>query len=391
MNPSSPSKAGFTLVELMVSTAIIALIMLVLVAMTNQTSQTWRSTTEKIEKFQSARDGFESMTRKLSQATLNVNWDYLDKNGLVRSTNFTSNEFKNFIPATYGRVTDLRFVSGPMNPTSLVPKGLASDNVTRPGQGVFFQAPFGLVNDKASYGAMDNLLNTWGYFVEAGYDQTTPQFVANTVPQRWRTRLIEFMQPAENMSAYNKSDFSYAWFQTGMANPLNRRVLAENILTLIILPKLSKMDEDTRVKSQNVQASYLSPYYVYDSYPVDSSGNSLTINPGATPGSEPGMINPKNQLPPVLSVTMIAVDERSAERLDDKYSKSPVLGIDLAAAKAGVDYSSLFTSLIKNPFEGPDGDLARYEKILQSEKVTYRIFTSNVNIRGAKWSRLQTK
>ena len=63
------STAAFTLVELMVSVTVLSLIMVVLMSMTNQITQTWRSTTGKIEQFQEARDGFESMTRKLSQAT----------------------------------------------------------------------------------------------------------------------------------------------------------------------------------------------------------------------------------------------------------------------------------------------------------------------------------
>src|SRR5258708_20794096 len=104
MNSSSRFPTGFTLVELMVSTVMIGLIMLVLVGMTNQTSQTWRNATEKIEKFQSARDGFESMTRKLSQATLNTNWDYLDSAGNVRDKNVGTFAFNNFVPVYYGRV-----------------------------------------------------------------------------------------------------------------------------------------------------------------------------------------------------------------------------------------------------------------------------------------------
>jgi prepilin-type N-terminal cleavage/methylation domain-containing protein len=76
---------GFTLVELLVSTAIIALIMLMLVQVTNNISAAWRGTAEKVDKFQGARDGFEAMTRRISQATLNTYWDYYDISGVARS------------------------------------------------------------------------------------------------------------------------------------------------------------------------------------------------------------------------------------------------------------------------------------------------------------------
>ena len=112
MNPSRPfatrRRAAFTLVELLVSTVIIALLMLVLVAMTNQTAQTWRYTTEKIEKFQETRDGFEAMTRQISQATLNTYWDYLDSTGQSRPTSVGSPAYRSFIPNSYGRRSELR-------------------------------------------------------------------------------------------------------------------------------------------------------------------------------------------------------------------------------------------------------------------------------------------
>ena len=414
MKMSSRLSAGFTLVELMVSTAIIGLIMVVLVNMTNQTSQTWRSTTEKIEKFQSARDGFESMTRKLAQATLNTNWDYLDSAGNVRDKAVNTPAFNAFVPAYYGRVTDLRFASGPMTATSAVAlqtnpassfTGLSpAPDLLRPGHGVFFQAPFGAVTDP-NYSTMDNLLNTWGYFVEAGGDPSRPAFVDNAnVPERWRTRLMEFMQPAEKMSLYDPADKTYKWFTTGLTGA-NRpvRVLAENILTLIILPKLAKSDEDARAVQQSPQAALLAPQYIYDSQ--------TTLNPGAVlTVTDPGVVNPKNQLPPIVMVTMIAVDERSMQRLADKYchnaqlmaqsahgaqvSGSPsemVMGMDQVY---GSGYTSLFTDASKLegvPGTSNPGDLNLLETALSKAGITYRVFTSNVSIRGSKWSRIQTK
>ena len=140
------------------------------------------------------------------------------------------------------------------------------------------------------------------------------------------------------------------WFLSpGMlSTPRPTHVLAENILTLILLPKLSKQDEDWRVKNAGANAVMLSPQYVYDSTSPQAPAPYPILNPGANGGADPGGICPKNQLPPVIEVTMIAIDERSAERLNDKYPRSPLMGIDQAAGNAGISYTSLFTNAFAN-------------------------------------------
>jgi uncharacterized protein (TIGR02599 family) len=403
---SSRRAGAFTLVEMLVSTAIIALIMLVLVSITNQTAQTWSYTTEKIEKFQKARDGFESMTRRLSQATLNTYWDYL---GVVppsptlapRNKQIEHDDYKNFIPLSYGRMSELRFLSGPMTgsgTSALVPDGPPSGSDDQeaywPTHGVFFQAPLGIVNDTddtisklklpagSTYGAMDNLLNTWGYFLEVGYELDRPPFITPAMsPKRWRSRLMEFMQPAEKMGVY---ELKYPTSSTGwniitswISAPLQvsrtspdrpARTLAENVIALIILPKLSKEDQVARGAS----ASPLSPNYMYDS--------TKTANPGNTAGDSE--INPKNQLPPIVQVTMVAIDERSAARLVDKDGKSHVIGPDT---------STMFRQKSETLEKPETGELAEYERLLVEKGATYRIFNTNVSIKSSKWSRSQTQ
>jgi uncharacterized protein (TIGR02599 family) len=303
----------------------------------------------------------------------------------------------------YGRMSSLRFVSGPM---SLLTNG-SGDPTVRPTHGVFFQAPFGIVNsnDGTAYASMENLLNTWGYFVEAGYDLNRPSFLDPAmVPKRWRSRLIEYRQPTEQMQLYDSGGGSYGWFNVTLGPPGSgrpTRVLAENILALILIPKLSKGDEDARVA--NGAYPNLTPGYIYDS--------TLTLNPGPgglTPGPGSGSIdlggiNPKNQLPPIISVTMIAVDERSAIRMNEKSPDTPLMGMDAAAGRMSYTYNanyqdtnSLFTDpkkLEDDPVTNAagDGDIYKFEQILTNEKLTYRVFTTNVTIRGAKWSRAQTK
>ena len=372
--------AAFTLIEVLVSTAIIALVMLVLVSVVDQTSRTWRYTTEKIEKFQEARDGFESMTRKLSQATLNTYWEYL---GTVppsttlgpRDKNVGTNLYQNFIPKMYGRMSELRFKSGPMMGNNSIVSGGAANN--RPWHGVFFQAPFGVVENTATdEKSLNNLLNTWGYYLEVGDDDDRPTWIPEAVARkRWRSRLMEFSQSAESMvmNDTSYSDTTSNWFSLSLnsANP-PKRTVAENIIALIILPKLSKQDEDYRA-SRAGYVPYLSPNYIYDS--------TRTVNPPGVPGIDPGGINPKNQLPPIVHVTMVAIDDRSAQRFVDQNGQALVIG---------PAQGTRFTATSQNMERPQTGDLAQYERALIAMGLTYRIFSTNVSIRGAKWSRAQT-
>ncbi len=378
---------AFTLVELMVSTAIISLLMLILAAMVNQFSQTWRYTTNRVESFQAARDGFESMTRKLSQATLNTYWDLYYVNVAGRQA-----------PKDFIRQSQLRFVSGPV-------AKLAPTN-NRYTHAVFFQAPLGMVNDRASLSAMRNLLNTWGYFLEEGDDSLLrPSFLEGRVPLRTRCRLMELMQPAEAMSVYDLDPKGattqvpgdqLVWFRSALvASPRPVRALADNIVALIIWPKLANADENTRWDQGK---SPLSPNYLYDSSLLTfksqrfgSATAPVYLNDGATLMNQTDLqeaadINPKNQLPPIVQVTMVAIDEQSAIRLEDSGKKDGVIkltdGLFQVACRPGTR-SSQVTQYTQ--------DLQTMEQRLVTAKVSYRIFETNVLIRGAKWSTAQSK
>lgn len=443
---------AFTLIELLVSTTIIALLMVVMLTMTNQMSKTWRYTTEKVEKFQSARDGFEAMTRRLSQATLNTYWDYVDANGKVRSQFLASNVHDNsllskFVPKTYGRMSELRFVSGPMSlPLSpltttagtpplnpLIDPGWIPDMAKFPTHGVFFQAPLGVVTEDvnstntygAKYGSMDNALNTWGYFVETGdYDERPPFITDRITPKRWRCRLMELRLPSEKMGLYDgaTTDTSNNWFQSwlsipsGNVPPRPTRVLAENVMALIIWPKLSKEDEDARtaITAPGAQ-SVLCPNYAYTSNPKPDPLNSpkpynrssgVVWNGVLTDNvAEIGGVNPVNQLPPVVQVTMIAIDERSAKRLAELHGPNSsdtankyTLGFDLSQRfltacsfnRAESPTTKKGTPFTRSKYESyMDQDIDEYCKELAAQGVTFRVFSTNVSIRGAKWSRAQ--
>ena len=349
--------AGFTLVEVMVASGIVVVIMGVLLAMTDQTQRLVKSTSSKIEQFQDARVGFESMTRRLSQATLNAFWDYEVAPG-------------GGSPTSYQRSAELRFRSGQMK--FLNPDGGPDGNI-QPGHGVFFQAPNGLVGDQNKLGSLDHLLNTWGYFVEIGSDSASlPPFLAGKVQARKRFRLMEFMEPSEQMAVYNfQQAGNTAWFAKAIRTSVRPvRVLSENIVAMVVMPRLSLADEEQWKKLNSG-----TPFLVNDvNYSYDSSDSGKYK-------SDP-VRNTKNQLPPVVQVVMVAIDETSARQLEDRNGSDPYLGIS---------YEALFNNptLLQDIGRKP-GDLSNFENTLTKNKVSYRTFSTNVTIRGAKWSRSQT-
>jgi uncharacterized protein (TIGR02599 family) len=337
--------AAFTLVEVLVSSAIVVVMVGFLLTVTDQTARIWTSTAAKVEQFREARSGFERVTTRLAQATLNTYWDYDSATA----------------PTRYERRSELRFVAD--SATSLLG---TSGTTTRITHAVFFNAPMGFTATDADRG-LANALNALGYFVEFGDDTAQrPAFITtDMLGPRWRFRLMEFAQPTEKFSLYqftngNPGAKTTAWFTADVNSTAAagmKRVVAENVIAFIITPRLAKAEE--LPLQSNPTHSPLAPAYSYDS-----------TNTNANP-----LLNPRNQLPPVVQLTMVAIDDRSAEKLGLDSTKSDVFEIVK---------SKLFT----NTANFTD-DLATLEATLAQKKVRYRIFTTNVHIRAAKWSREQ--
>lgn len=243
---------------------------------------------------------------------------------------------------------------------------------------MFFQAPLGSGTNQN----MGNLLNTCGYFVEYGDDsQLRPSFITSTLlPLRKRFRLMEMVEPSESLILYQSEvkaggNFRYTgkeWFSTPIAN--NKQVLAENILALVLLPKLSPSDQ--KAPGSNYDDSSLAPSYLYD-----STGSAMTTL------NDPNL-NPKNQLPPVVQVTMVALDEASASRMSD--ADATALQSKLNALFA--DSKNLQKDLRRDTTTYADlASDPSLEAYLIQKKLNYRVFTTNVSIKAAKWSRNQIK
>ncbi len=342
--------AAFTLVEVLVASTIIVVMMGFLILVMDQTTRIWAGASAKVEQFREARTGFERVTSRLTQATLNTYWDYDSPTK----------------PTRYLRQSELRFIAG--NARVMLGANNADYTASRIAHAVFFNAPLGITGS-VNYTGLENALNTMGYFVELGDDSALrPPFITtDMVPARWRFRLIEFAQPTENFSLYqftsgNPAAITNAWFTTDVNNTaVLKRVVAENVVAFVITPRLAKTEEAAFPLSiSNPGYSPLAPNYSYDS-------TSTNADP---------QLNPKNQLPPVVQLTMVAVDEKSAAKLN----LTSIAQADALSVAAMFADTTKFTS-----------DLAELEKNLTTARMRYRVFTTNVQIRAAKWSREQIK
>lgn len=337
MNSKSLSRSnfprGFTLVELLVATVILAFILVIIFSIISQTGSLWKSTSSKITAFQNARAAFEAVTRNLSQATLNHYSDYYDSNWKRTSPAAT-----NAPPAHYGRYSELEYVSGPA--ATLFPS--VGGKVSH---AAFFQAPLGKTDDTNLVIESPNMLNALGYFVEFGgssqYDQI-PKFLQGTTgADRKSFRLIEWIQPAEKLEIYDKTHLAsqpWAWFINPVTTGEYCRVMADNVVALIILPKWESNNQPP------------AGTYFHDS----STTNYIADR--------------SHLLPPLLQVTLVAIDEDSAQRLRAAHGDSQPSLIPAGAFQNMQNYDSDLQAL-ENVLNGANG----------GPRLNYRIFSTTVS------------
>lgn len=341
------ARVGFTLVELLVSMSVLAIIMMVSVNVIFQTQQAWTHGSARIEQFREARVAFEAITQSLSQAVLNTYNTYQYASGELTPINAQD------APRTYVRQSELQYANGYAETLLPGASGVGA------GHAVFFQAPLGVV-ERDGYEGMRELMCGRGYFVMYGNDDGwRPSHVDE---RRNRFRLMEYRPTAESNSVYDPTGASGQWFANAASSLVTStetvtsrgftRPAAENIVALIISPRLAGTEETLGKDPDSI-----APSYQYDSTQVV----------GATSENPQGS---QHLLPPVVMVTLAAIDEASAQRLVEKYGD----GIPPLVA------SSLFKNTSKY-----EEDLRVLEEKLQEEKLTYRIFSSAVALRNAKW------
>ncbi len=341
--PKAPREGGFSLIELMVAMGILTILMLMLTVLLDQVQKSWRFSESRITQFREARVAFDAMAKNIGQASLNTYWQALDDDN-------------DGIYDGYFRTSELHFLT-------VEAGSLGSSSTQQPvGQAIFFQAPLGFSTE---YRNLNNLFNGRGYFVAFGSDESfRPRFLDSAY--RYRFRLMEFRPPAESnqifadgqeeLSGGGRQNFT-KWFkqsagvgQGGFEEHLNP--LAENIIAVIVSPR-----DSLEVGSASREATYseIAPNFAYDS------------NDGSK-----GREEYAQQIPPLVRVTMIAIDEDAAAR----FANGTGMPVDLTTAVAG-----LFTKT-----EDYAKDVTTVAERLNNLNVGHKIFSSLVMLRSSKWS-----
>ncbi len=375
-------RPAFTILELLVAMAVMALIMVVIGGMFSAVSKSWKSGSGRAASFAAARAAFESMSRNLSQATLATYLSYADSSGnpvpLINPSfkPASGSVSRTSVPTQYLRMSELHFITD--RAAKLFADAGISGLVTT-GQAVFFQAPTSFVQ------AQDNrpkasLLNVLGYYIEFGTDDAfKPGAVNSLVASRQRYRLMEVAQPAERNGIYEstceldaqglaKYASDLRWLARLIlvtpteSTPLEKQPLAENVITMAFLPRLSPI--------QSADPAGLTKDFSYDSRAWEVTGSS----------GDPRL---RNQLPPLIELVIVAIDEPSAQKLSALYGGAGGSSPPFAdpAVRAKVDLDALF----KDPTR-LEADIKTLEDGMNMLQVNYRVFRTTVAMHGAKWT-----
>lgn len=360
MSTHSTSRAprAFTILELLISTALLSMLMIVCVSAVDTVRRSTTSVRGKTQQYREARQAFDLITQTLSQATLNTYWDYYYT---ATASNEAPTTGSVTPPSAYIRQSELQFQSG--RATTLI--GTSATPAKNPGHAVFFQAPLGLTLDQ---GGLSSLLNARGFAIQFSDDTgNRPPFLTDySIATRYRYRLIEYRPPAENSEDFQGNPIythPADWFRQDLDK--SARVVADNIILLILSPRVSA--EAARVSKQ--PQHWIAPSYTYNSLDVNNATpavDKVTITAGsAVQGTQ-------HLLPPLITVTMIALDETSAARWAERMLDKPV--DFLAEASAPFTDASAYAD-----------DLNAVENWLSTQKLNFETFSTTVTLRNARW------
>lgn len=307
---------AFTIIELLVACALTMLLVTALLSMVSHTSNFWRSASNKIDAFQASRVAFESLTRQLSQVTLNAYWAYDDDAN----------------PTQYLRKSELHFKAGPNLLGTL-------------SHAVFFQAPTDRTAEAPAYAGVNGLLGGMGYFIDYVPDQP-PTALLDRLRIESRFRLMQWNQNTENLAIYASTSGSNDWYQNARSEAIP---IADDIIALVLWPKLPTGE--------------VPPAEWTESYEFDSRAGPMQPQPIK-----------QHQLPPLVQVTMVAIDRAASERYKETLE-----------AKITTAMDGLFTRE-KDPATTMQADLRILEQRLIEAGIQYRTFSSAVSLREAKWN-----
>jgi|GEM_PF-696367 len=370
---ASMAPAAFTLLEVLLSIGILSILVLMLTSVLSSVQSTVTRSRSQVEEFEGARVAFESMARRISQATVNAYWGYIFDNPNAANPN----------PVEFNRNSDLHYLSGQQS--LLLPDSLGN------GHAVFFQALLGDSDPDTPLGQdmtkMKNLLNCWGYFVDYVSDlDARPEFLKTSSaqvlnPERKRFRLMEFRQPPDQSILFSmdiNSKKSYddicQWFRgpfkDGSKSTRDYSVpVADNVLAMVIVPYIFVTNSSTSggTAGGSFTDTRKKKYLEYDTREYQRPAN--------YGGTSQSSLSSRHKPPAMLEVTVIATDEASYQRLEDK------LGVDEA-------YEAVREALPGTSFAESSkfiDEWAKAEKALTDLGLHVKLFTTTISISSSKW------
>jgi uncharacterized protein (TIGR02599 family) len=359
LRPSnSNARQAFTLIELIAATVVLSMLMLACVTALDTVRRSVSTVRGKAQQFREARQAFELITRTISQATLNTYWDY-------HYTGTGSNVAPVGVvtpPSAYVRHSELQFQVG--KASNLL--GAGGSDSKNPGHAIFFQAPLGLTQNPGDLGS---LLNARGYSIQFSQDDSgRPPFLSEyTIPTRHRYALVEFRPPAEKTSTFSGNTIYSKpndWFRQDLDTSV--RIVAENIILLVLSPCVSA----ETASSEGKPIHWIAPKYTYNS--LDSDNSTPTVDKVKIIAGGTAEQGTQHLLPPLVNVTMVALDEASAANWSAEYGTT------------GEDYLSKASAPFTNA-ASYEADLARLEQWLNEKRLNYEVFSSTIPLRNARW------
>jgi len=348
--------SGFSIVELSVSMAILSTILIMVLTLLSETQNNWRRMTSEAGQFREARLAFETMSNRIRQATLNTYWDYKEGTSPVAATEGITAP----VPLAYVRQSELHFISGPTDSLGIPSRDRF------PTHGIFFHAPLGYTDDE-NLEIFTESLNEWGYYIDFDDDsEGLPPFLRDRLEPKFRYRLKEFRKPTEDIEALESAEERKGqtaisdtnWFSQYLSRRRGfDRTLAENIIALIVTPLLP---EAATQGGAAAALTDIAPEYTYDSRAnISSSVDEADIS---------SKLN-VHVLPPLIRITIVAIDETSATRLE-----------------SGKQNPNLVPKTLFSRANRYDRDIEQLVEKLNSQNIRHSVFTTTFPMKAGRWA-----
>ena len=130
-----------------------------------------------------------------------------------------------------------------------------------------------------------------------------------------------------------------------------------------------------RVPDSVAEAAKTSPWWIaprYDYNSLDRDNGTVSVESVRIRSDGSADQGTQHLLPPLLAVTMVAVDEGSASRWIERRGEK--------AVPIQQESGASFTDAAQY-----DRDLQRLKDYLTQQKLSYRLFTATVALRNARW------